>query len=53
MNTSTPMKARLIQPISATWCGVTRAERMMNRIPIRKVERVAIRSCQARLSFAV
>ena len=51
-STSTAMNARLTQPISPIWCGETRAERMMNRIPIRKVERVAIRSRQARVSFA-
>ena len=53
MNTSTAMNARLTQPISPIWSGETRAERMMNRTPIRKVERVAIRSRQARVSFAI
>ena len=47
------MNARLTQPISPIWSGETRAERMMNRTPIRKVERVAIRSRQARVSFAL
>ena len=53
MNTSTAMNAMLTQPISPIWSGETRAERMMNRTPIRKVERVAIRSRQARVSFAI
>ncbi len=47
------MNARLTQPTSPIWCGETLAERMMNRIPIRKVERVTIRSRQARVSFVV
>ena len=51
-STSTAMNATLTQPISAIWCGVTRAETMMNRIPIRKVVSVPIRSRQPRRSFA-
>jgi hypothetical protein len=52
-NTSTAMNAALTQPISAIWCGVTRAERMMNRVPIRKVVREAIRARQARVSLPI
>ena len=51
-NTSTATKAMLTQPICAIWCGVTRAERMMNKIPIRNVVSVPIRSRHERTSFA-
>ena len=51
-NTSTATKAMLTHPISAIWSGVTRAERMMNKIPIRNVVSVPIRSRHERTSFA-
>ena len=52
-NTSTAMNAMLTQPISPIWSGETRAERMMNRTPIKKVESVAMRSRQACASFVL
>ena len=51
-NTRTATNARLTQPMSPMSSGETLAERMMNRIPIRKVARVAIRARHARTSLA-
>ena len=50
--TRTATNAMLTQPRSRMSSGETLAERMMNRIPMRNVEMVAIRARQARTSLA-